>query len=89
MAQYAEAESKGDVAKMIALQGAIKFNGGGAPVGSTVRCCVTARGTNAAGGGPTRGAGHVNHSLFWKNLCPPKVRCRPCAARTPTARPNW
>ncbi|GAX82497.1 hypothetical protein CEUSTIGMA_g9924.t1 [Chlamydomonas eustigma] len=29
LAQYAEAESKGDVAKMIALQGAIKFNGGG------------------------------------------------------------
>jgi Fe-Mn family superoxide dismutase len=29
LVQYAEAESKGDVAKMIALQGAIKFNGGG------------------------------------------------------------
>lgn len=27
--QYAEAEAKKDVAKMIALQGAIKFNGGG------------------------------------------------------------
>jgi hypothetical protein len=27
--QYAEAELKGDVAKMIALQGAIRFNGGG------------------------------------------------------------
>jgi Fe-Mn family superoxide dismutase len=29
LGQYAEAESKGDVAKMIALQSAIKFNGGG------------------------------------------------------------
>ena len=28
--QYAEAEHKGDVAAMIALQPAIKFNGGGA-----------------------------------------------------------
>lgn len=27
--QYAEAEKKGDIAKMIAMQGAIKFNGGG------------------------------------------------------------
>lgn len=30
MEQYAEAEAKGDVAKMIQLQPAIKFNGGGA-----------------------------------------------------------
>lgn len=29
LGQYAEAESKGDMAKMIALQSAIKFNGGG------------------------------------------------------------
>ena len=27
--KYAEAEGKGDVATMVALQGAIKFNGGG------------------------------------------------------------
>ena len=44
LVQYAEAESKGDVAKMIQLQSALKFNGGG----------------------------HVNHSIFWTNLCPPK-----------------
>lgn len=42
--QYAEAEAKNDVAAMIALQAAIKFNGGG----------------------------HVNHSIFWTNLCPQK-----------------
>ena len=34
LAQYADAEAKGDVARMIALQPAIKFNGGGAAGGS-------------------------------------------------------
>jgi hypothetical protein len=48
LAQYAEAEAKGDVGRMIALQPSLKFNGGG----------------------------HVNHSIFWKNLCPPKARAR-------------
>ncbi|GLE01384.1 hypothetical protein PINS_up010214 [Pythium insidiosum] len=42
--QFAEAEHKGDHAKMIALQPALRFNGGG----------------------------HVNHSIFWTNLAPPK-----------------
>lgn len=42
--KYADAEAKGDIAKMLELQQAIKFNGGG----------------------------HVNHSIFWQNLTPPK-----------------
>ncbi|GAB4816184.1 hypothetical protein N2152v2_003230 [Parachlorella kessleri] len=44
MEQYQEAEHKGDVTKMISLQPAIKFNGGG----------------------------HINHTMFWQMLCPPK-----------------
>lgn len=38
------AVSSSDVSEIIALQGALKFNGGG----------------------------HINHSLFWENLCPEK-----------------
>jgi Fe-Mn family superoxide dismutase len=39
-----KARASNDIGKMIALQKAIKFNGGG----------------------------HINHSLFWENLAPPK-----------------
>ncbi|KAI9189359.1 Superoxide dismutase [Mn], mitochondrial [Blastocladiella emersonii ATCC 22665] len=42
--KLAEAQAKNDVSAQIALQGALKFNGGG----------------------------HINHSLFWTNLCSPK-----------------
>ncbi len=42
--KYKDAEKKGDLAEMIALQPAIRFNGGG----------------------------HINHSIFWTNLAPPK-----------------
>ena len=38
------AMTAGDVSGIIALQGALKFNGGG----------------------------HLNHTLFWENLCPEK-----------------
>jgi len=43
MEQLEEAVHKGDTAKVIGLQNAIKFNCGG----------------------------HLNHSIFWKNLCAP------------------
>jgi superoxide dismutase, Fe-Mn family len=42
--QLDDAVSKGDANKIITLQGALRFNGGG----------------------------HINHSIFWKNLSPEK-----------------
>ena len=41
--QQADAQARGDVSALVALQPALKFNGGG----------------------------HLNHSIFWTNLCPP------------------
>lgn len=69
--QYAEAEVKGDVAKMIALQPAIKFNGGGAPAKQEHSSVPRTVSEASPVPNPT---GHVNHSIFWKNLCPSKVR---------------
>ncbi|MEM8628769.1 MAG: superoxide dismutase [Chlamydiota bacterium] len=41
--KYADAEKRGSLSEMVALQQSIRFNGGG----------------------------HINHTLFWKSLCPP------------------
>jgi superoxide dismutase len=103
---YAEAEAKGDVARMIALQPALKFNGGGARR-AFVRTCAGVAWAQTRGSHTARSncgvcacarvyalggaacvccarAGHVNHSIFWKNLCPPKARA--CAPQHALAR---
>jgi superoxide dismutase len=78
--KYAEAEHKGDLKTMIALQPAIKFNGGGA-LCALVNSCVDvvktgARRCAANVDRPTLPflAGHLNHAMFWQMLIPPKVR---------------
>jgi Fe-Mn family superoxide dismutase len=59
--QYAEAEAKNDMQKMIALQQAIKFNGGG----------------------------HINHSIFWTNLCPEKHASPPSGELLSAIEAEW
>lgn len=130
--QYQEAEHRGDVARMIGLQSAIKFNGGGGPgwkgmrgagLKQSQRAVVAGRAAKqtalnpigrGGSGQPGRPAsahtagmsswrlpacascpctldrltwgapdapclllhsasGHINHSMFWQMLCPPKV----------------
>lgn len=82
--QLEEAEHKNDVAKIIQLQPALKFNGGGGPGRCGRGASPSARGgceCARACGSPLPSpppptscrAGHINHSLFWKMLTPPKV----------------
>jgi superoxide dismutase len=85
--QLSDAEGKNDVAKMIALQGGLKFNGGGAFCAHASVCTsdhhrhpavlcftiVVSLTTSSVVMSGDEYAGHVNHSMFWKNLTPPKV----------------
>ncbi|RWW32674.1 hypothetical protein GW17_00002642 [Ensete ventricosum] len=52
------AMANGDVPAVVRLQSAIKFNGGG---------------SNSVVFGLINSAGHINHTIFWKNLKPVKV----------------
>mmetsp|Transcript_4115 Transcript_4115/g.10254 ORF Transcript_4115/g.10254 Transcript_4115/m.10254 type:complete len:227 (+) Transcript_4115:57-737(+) len=61
MDKYADAEAKGDLSTMIALQGALKFNGGG----------------------------HLNHSIFWTNLCAPKDYTDPSGELAKAIEAKW
>jgi Fe-Mn family superoxide dismutase len=79
-----QADSKGDVATMIALEGALKFNGGGA-----LRRVFLSRSCVLPQLKPVAGAGHVNHSIFWTNLVPPKVRTLPVPCRDRASQPSW
>ena len=64
-----QAEAKNDVATMIATQQAIKFNGGGAHAP-----CSGSRRLTRYQVTMHLPAGHVNHSIFWTNLCPKQVQ---------------
>ena len=73
--QQADLEQKGDVAGLIKLQPVLRFNGGGASLMLPSPCrdtCYCVGGHHADA--QHASAGHVNHSLFWENLIPPKVR---------------
>lgn len=50
----------------IALQAALKFNGGGKPQTLVLVPCIYLIITSNLSGP----SGHINHSLFWKNLAP-------------------
>ena len=76
-----QAEAKQDVPTMIALQPALKFNGGGdsriksyvlkgtvLPERHRIVYHCAERDTSVS-----LHAGHVNHSIFWENLTPPDV----------------
>jgi Fe-Mn family superoxide dismutase len=80
--QHAEAERRNDLKAMIALQPAIKFNGGG-ELGTAWR--LPTRAKRSAGPPPPTTpacrltpaaararAGHINHSMFWEMLTPPQ-----------------
>jgi len=60
--KYAEAVAVGNLSGAIALQSAIRFNGGG----------------------------HINHSIFWTNLCPSsQTDIAPNADRHGTSSPHF
>ncbi|CAD7695432.1 unnamed protein product [Ostreobium quekettii] len=59
--ELAEAEAKKDAAKLITLQGALNFNGGG----------------------------HLNHSIFWTNLCPSKDWAPPSGELAAAVEAQW
>ena len=78
--QQAELDAKNDVAGLIKIQPILRFNGGGTSppyfaqdpsrhVGDSF-CAMPRKHASA----PSADAGHVNHSLFWEILTPPKVR---------------
>lgn len=85
--EYADAESKQDLQKMIALQSAINFNGGGAHAAHTLSCNIPRQARPSCKQQccllpidlPTSwrcflgSAGHINHDIFWTNLAPIKV----------------
>ncbi|KAD7480295.1 hypothetical protein E3N88_03431 [Mikania micrantha] len=66
--QLHDAIAKGDASAVVKLQSAIKFNGGGSIFGFYIYLYpITLSPCNAS-----IFAGHVNHSIFWKNLAPPR-----------------